>query len=165
VTLGTAVKTVPLHEVATIERAVVDPAHIRKGTLYVGLEHMDSDGQVVHVQTVDEGELASSKFAFSSAHILYGKLRPYLAKIARPNFSGVCSTDILPILPGKNLSRDFEIGHVPPPTCHGRFVQRPAHPRVPCAVVRAFVPTGVARLPHRAFQSTLLLSSASLAST
>jgi type I restriction enzyme S subunit len=107
VTLQTAVATVPLHTVATIERTVVNPAQIEKGTLYVGLEHLDSDGHFVGVQTVDEGELASSKFAFSSQHVLYGKLRPYLAKIARPHFSGVCSTDILPILPGENLDSDF----------------------------------------------------------
>jgi type I restriction enzyme S subunit len=107
VTVLTPVKTVPLHTVATIERDVVDPAQIQKGTLYVGLEHMDSDGHFIGVPTVNEGELASSKFAFSSKHVLYGKLRPYLAKIARPDFSGVCSTDILPILPGRTLDRDF----------------------------------------------------------
>lgn len=39
--------------------------------------------------------------------MLYGKLRPYLSKIARPNFAGVCSTDILPIRPGPSLDRDF----------------------------------------------------------
>ncbi|UJW79884.1 restriction endonuclease subunit S [Hydrogenophaga sp. SL48] len=39
--------------------------------------------------------------------MLYGKLRPYLAKIARPTFAGVCSTDILPIKPGPLLDRDY----------------------------------------------------------
>lgn len=47
------------------------------------------------------------KYRFSSDQILYGKLRPYLAKIARPNFNGVCSTDILPIEPGPFINRDY----------------------------------------------------------
>jgi type I restriction enzyme, S subunit len=34
-------------------------------------------------------------------------LRPYLAKIALPDFEGVCSTDILPVLPGKKLDRNY----------------------------------------------------------
>ena len=56
---------------------------------------------------MEEGELASSKFKFTECHLLYGKLRPYLAKIACPDFSGICSTDILPILPGPELERRF----------------------------------------------------------
>ena len=74
------------------------------GTTYVGLEHITSDGAFLNVQTVANGELASVKFRFTEKHILYGKLRPYLSKIALPHFSGVCSTDILPILPGDRKS-------------------------------------------------------------
>lgn len=86
-------KTVPLAEVATIERRAVSAAEIKDGTLYVGLEHMDSEGGFLDIGPVHAGDLASTKFRFTPDHILYGKLRPYLAKIARPNFSGVCSTD------------------------------------------------------------------------
>jgi type I restriction enzyme S subunit len=56
---------------------------------------------------VGKGELASNKFRFGPNHILFGKLRPYLKKIARPNFEGICSTDIVPILPGPRVNRDF----------------------------------------------------------
>ena len=51
--------------------------------------------------------LKSNKFQFSDRHVLFGKLRPYLRKIARPKFSGVCSTDIIPILPKDGVSRDY----------------------------------------------------------
>ncbi|MBI2478089.1 MAG: restriction endonuclease subunit S [Planctomycetia bacterium] len=68
---------------------------------------MTSSGCFVAVDTVSNGDLASTKFAFTNKHILYGKLRPYLAKIGRPDFSGVCSTDILPILPGPKVDRGF----------------------------------------------------------
>jgi type I restriction enzyme, S subunit len=98
---------IPLGEVAQIERQIVDPNSIKSGTLYVGLENIESGGGFVSVRTIEEGELASSKFAFTRRHLLYGKLRPYLAKVARPNFEGICSTDILPILPGPDLERDY----------------------------------------------------------
>ncbi len=103
----TAVRRVALQDVATIERDIVEPSQIRDGTLFVGLENIESGGQFVNVLPVDSGELASSKFAFTSRHVLYGKLRPYLAKIARPDFEGICSTDILPLLPGPGLDRGY----------------------------------------------------------
>jgi type I restriction enzyme, S subunit len=103
----TAPRQVALGDVAVIERDIVDPAAIENGTLYVGLENIESGGRFVGVRPVDAGELASSKFAFSPQHLLYGKLRPYLAKIARPDFDGICSTDILPVLPGPDLDRGY----------------------------------------------------------
>ncbi|MBL8529212.1 MAG: restriction endonuclease subunit S [Burkholderiales bacterium] len=102
-----AAKTVALNDVAVIERDIVDPTSIESGTLFVGLENIESGGRFVGVRPVDAGELASSKFAFTPQHLLYGKLRPYLAKIARPDFEGICSTDILPVLPGPDLDRGY----------------------------------------------------------
>jgi type I restriction enzyme, S subunit len=96
-----------LGDVAEIQRDTVDPSTIESGTIYVGLENIQSGGEFIGVRSVDAGELASSKFAFSSRHLLFGKLRPYLAKIARPDFSGICSTDILPVLPGPRLDRNY----------------------------------------------------------
>ena len=100
-------KTVALDEVATIERSAIQPKSIAQGTAYLGLEHIESGGKILGAKPVDEGELASSKFKFTASHVLYGKLRPYLAKIACPDFTGICSTDILPILPGPDLERRF----------------------------------------------------------
>ncbi|MHC5676526.1 restriction endonuclease subunit S [Nostoc sp.] len=100
-------KIVTLAEVANIERSGVQPEQIRDGTIYVGLEHIERGGRFIGLKPVDAGELASSKFQFTEQHILYGKLRPYLAKIACPEFSGICSTDILPILPRSNVDRKF----------------------------------------------------------
>jgi type I restriction enzyme, S subunit len=100
-------KIVTLVEVANIERSGVQPEQIKDGTIYVGLEHIERGGRFIGLKPVDAGELASSKFQFTEQHILYGKLRPYLAKIACPEFSGICSTDILPILPRSNVDRKF----------------------------------------------------------
>ncbi len=103
----TVPKRVALSAVAVIEREIVDSTAIETGSLYVGLENIESGGRLVGVRPVDAGELASSKFAFTPQHLLYGKLRPYLAKIARPDFQGICSTDILPVLPGPDLDRSY----------------------------------------------------------
>lgn len=100
-------KMVKLAEVAAIERNGIDPSDIKDGTNYLGLEHIESGGRILGRQSVSNGELASNKFTFGPDHVLYGKLRPYLAKIALPDFEGVCSTDILPIRPGPKLNRKF----------------------------------------------------------
>lgn len=102
-----AVRRVALQDVAMVEREIVEPSEIRAGTLFVGLENIETGGRFINVRPVDSGELASSKFSFTRRHVLYGKLRPYLAKIARPDFEGICSTDILPVLPGPELDRGY----------------------------------------------------------
>ncbi|NJM81220.1 MAG: hypothetical protein HC844_00900 [Tabrizicola sp.] len=98
---------VALGEVAEIEREGIAADLIPNGTDYLGLEHIESGGIILGKETVANGDLASTKFTFTSDHLLYGKLRPYLAKIALPEFDGVCSTDILPIRPGPRLDKRF----------------------------------------------------------
>ena len=99
--------TVKLAEIATIERDQIDPSAIQKGTSYLGLEHIEAGGRILKEHIVKNGELSSVKFQFTKSHVLFGKLRPYLAKIALPDFAGICSTDILPIRPGPHLDRAY----------------------------------------------------------
>ncbi|MBK8446761.1 MAG: restriction endonuclease subunit S [Micropruina sp.] len=100
-------KLVPLGEVATIERRGVDPGALPPETAYLGLEHLERGGRIIGRSTVAEAEVSSTKFRFSAQHVLFGKLRPNLGKISRPDFDGVCSTDILPIRPGGDLDKSF----------------------------------------------------------
>ena len=100
-------QTIALAEVVKIERDSVSPDQIADGTRYLGLEHIETGGKILAAQPVANGDLASNKFAFCVKHVLYGKLRPYLAKIALPDFAGVCSTDILPIRPGPYIDRRY----------------------------------------------------------
>ncbi|MEB3422131.1 restriction endonuclease subunit S [Salipiger marinus] len=99
--------TAKLSQVATIERNSIAPDAITSGTTYVGLEHISSGGASLSPVQVEAGELSSNKFAFDANTILFGKLRPYLAKVVAPSVSGVCSTDILPIRPHGNLDKKF----------------------------------------------------------
>lgn len=100
-------KIVQLDKVAKIQRNSIKPEEIQDGTIYVGLEHINNDGELDNVGTVENGDLSSSKYKFTENHILYGKLRPYLKKIATPSFDGICSTDILPILTGPELDKRY----------------------------------------------------------
>ena len=96
-----------LGEVADIERQAVTPEDVHRYQFYVGLENVTSNGEFRRVITAGEAALKSNKFAFDHSHVLYGKLRPYLAKIAAPTFTGICSTDILPIKPSARLNRRY----------------------------------------------------------
>ncbi len=100
-------KLARLGEVAAIERDGIAPEKIVAGTPYLGLEHIESGGRIISSEPVANGELASTKFQFGPEHLLYGKLRPYLAKIALPDFAGICSTDILPVKAGPDLDKRY----------------------------------------------------------
>lgn len=74
--------------------------------IYVGLEHIESwtgwlilDRQPEKVDSVVD--------SFKAGDVLFGKLRPYLAKAARPNFDGVCTSEILAIRPGASCSQSY----------------------------------------------------------
>ena len=95
--------SISLGEVASLERRSLAPEQIESGTNYLGLEHIESGGRIIEYQSVENGELKSNKFIFDPETLLYGKLRPYLAKVCIPDREGCCSTDIIPIRPGKRL--------------------------------------------------------------
>jgi len=92
-------KFVALDKVAKIDRTVASEKECE--TLpYVGLEHIEKDTGRFAAEFEGKPEsLRATKFKFTSRHVLYGKLRPYLNKVALPAFDGVCTTEILPILP------------------------------------------------------------------
>lgn len=73
----------------------IDPGQIGSRDLpYVGLEHIEQGtGRLSGVGRASE--VVSQKSRFGAGDILYGKLRPNLRKVARPDFDGVCSTDIV----------------------------------------------------------------------
>lgn len=132
---------VALGEVAHVERAGVDPRALDPDTPYLGLEHIERGGRIVGCGTVGTAELTSTKFSFTTEHVLFGKLRPYLGKIARPPFSGVCSTDILPIRPGEGLDRNYLVHYLRQPTVIGLAASQATGanlPRLSPRVLEAF---------------------------
>lgn len=65
-------------------------------------------GELIEVKTAREEGLKSGKFLFDKTMVLYSKIRPYLMKACRPEFEGLCSADVYPLLPNAGqLNRDF----------------------------------------------------------
>lgn len=93
-----------LRQIADIERIAARPDCIDPDDVFIGLEHIDGEGNLDETNRSGGSGIASTKFRFTENHVLYGKLRPYLRKIALPNCTGVCSTDILPILPKRGIA-------------------------------------------------------------
>jgi type I restriction enzyme S subunit len=60
---------------------------------YIGLEHIQEQGLRL-LSIGDSDSVTSQKFRFKHNDVLFGKLRPYFRKVIKPNFAGVCSTDI-----------------------------------------------------------------------
>jgi len=92
-------KHVALDKVAIIDRTVASETECDL-LPYVGLEHIEKGSGHFAAEFERKPELLlATKFKFTPRHVLYGKLRPYLNKVALPSFDGVCTTEILPILP------------------------------------------------------------------
>lgn len=66
---------------------------------HIGIENIEKDtGELVNFKLVKEQQLSSGKYIFNEKkHIIYSKIRPYLNKVAIPEFSGLCSADSYPI--------------------------------------------------------------------
>ena len=73
---------------------------------YVGLENIDEDK--LRLNSVgNSSDVESNKYRFKSGDTLFGKLRPYFRKVVKPDFDGICSTDIWVIRPKKNADKGF----------------------------------------------------------
>lgn len=60
---------------------------------YVGLEHI-LPHELCLAGRGSSDEVTSGKTRFCEGDVLFGKLRPYFRKVVRPDFAGICSTDI-----------------------------------------------------------------------
>jgi len=92
---GQSWRNTQLREVAYKRSDNVDPQEVDLER-HVGLEHIDPNDPVPDWESVDG--LSSTKRRFVAGDILFAKLRPNLEKSAQPDFDGVASTDIFPIV-------------------------------------------------------------------
>lgn len=99
-----------LSDVCSIASKLVDP----RKPAFVDLPHLGAGnmisktGELVDIKTAREEGLKSGKFLFDDKIVLYSKIRPYLMKACRPDFNGLCSADVYPLLPDEtHLDRNF----------------------------------------------------------
>lgn len=91
-----------LGEICATDRVAITKSDPEYATMpYLGLEHIEpKTGRLLIDETERAGsDSKSSNFRFTTDHVLYGKLRPYLNKVALPDFSGRCTTEIIPLRP------------------------------------------------------------------
>ncbi len=100
-----------LGDVADHPRRTVQPGRIDASTPYIALEHMPRHC-IALSDWGDADGLESNKFEFKRGEILFGKLRPYFHKVGVAPVDGVCSTDIVVVIPRANEWFGFVLGHV-----------------------------------------------------
>ena len=100
----------PFSDICEITSKLVDPREPR----FIDLPHLGAGnmvsktGELIEIKTAREEELKSGKFLFDESMVLYSKIRPYLMKACRPDFSGLCSADVYPLFPKPALlNRNF----------------------------------------------------------
>lgn len=125
---------VALGAVCSQDRTSVRPGHADELS-YLGLEGIESGtGRFL------EGELSktpdapqANSFRFDERHVLYGKLRPYLNKVALPTAPGKCSTEIIPLLPSVQLDRRYLSYFLRAPATVKQVAERSSGARMPRA--------------------------------
>ncbi|MHB1701185.1 MAG: restriction endonuclease subunit S [Acidobacteriaceae bacterium] len=100
-----------LGDIADHPRRGIQPNSIEPDTPYIALEHMPKRCIALSEWSVADG-IESNKFEFRKGDILFGKLRPYFHKVGVAPADGVCSTDIVVVVPKNAIWFGFVLGHV-----------------------------------------------------
>ena len=101
---------VELGNICRIDRHIAESGSKEAQSLiYYSLEHIESQtGRMCKDDTDDiDGLGSSATFQFDDCHVLYGKLRPYLNKVAVPQSPGRCTVELIPLLPADSVDRYF----------------------------------------------------------
>ena len=100
---------VPLGDLCDMDRRGLRPDDPDAARLpLLGVENVGSDTGALNLDTDSRvGDGKSTSFRFDERHVLYAKFRPYLNKVATPNFAGRCSTELVPLLPRCGVDRNF----------------------------------------------------------
>lgn len=95
----------PFEKISSRGRSAFNPQKSKDRPTLIELENIEGGtGKIVGHSDLD-GQI-SLKSTFRTGDVLFGKLRPYLRKYARPNFDGVCSSEIW-VLHGRKVSNAF----------------------------------------------------------
>jgi len=77
-------------------------------TWLLDLEDIEKDtSRIIYRAQYSERLSTSTKSTFQKGDVLYGKLRPYLNKVVVADADGVCTTEIIPIVPSSAIDSQF----------------------------------------------------------
>lgn len=94
-----------LGQVATPGRPKVSPATFPE-LPFIGMEHVEAQTMRL-LGTVPAGELKSAAVHFQAGDVMYGRLRPYLNKVLRPAFEGLCSSEFIVFPPSLAMDQQY----------------------------------------------------------
>ena len=98
-------ETKKLGDVISMGKEKFDPQNNHDSPRLIELKNIESrTGRLLSVTEI--GKQKSLKSKFQAGDVLFSKLRPYLQKFARPDFQGVCTSEIW-VLRGRKISNDF----------------------------------------------------------
>lgn len=136
-------KVMTLGDVLDIENTAILPK-AGKTYRYLGLEHIaQNTGHIIDAPETDGSFIQSQKYLFTPAHVLYGKLRPNLNKVAIPDFYGVCSTDILPLAVRRVVLPEYVAFFLRSPGFVHHAVQHATGTKMPRFGPRQFLQTSI----------------------
>jgi type I restriction enzyme, S subunit len=94
-----------LGDITTLRGEKIDPAS-RPDEPFIGLEHIEP--HTSRILKMGRGsDVKSSVARFSAGDVLYSRLRPYLNKVAVPDFDGIASAEILVLQPTAATEAEF----------------------------------------------------------
>ena len=97
-----------LGEVASPRGERVSPAdHVEKQ--FIGLEHVEAHTTRIN-GSIPSTDVKSSTSLFYKGDVLYGRLRPYLNKVAKPDFAGLASAEFI-VFPNQEHLRSGFLKH------------------------------------------------------
>jgi type I restriction enzyme S subunit len=97
-------------DICEISSKLIDPRKSEyQNLIHIGAGNIETKtGVLLGLKTAKEENLISGKFLFDESTVLYSKIRPYLIKVVNCDFIGLCSADIYPLKPFKNMViKDF----------------------------------------------------------
>ena len=84
-------------DVASVRDQKVLPSCVEANTLCVELDHIGQDSGRLTAHSTAESS-TSSKYCFVAGDVLFGRLRSYLRKFWHADRSGICTTEIWPLV-------------------------------------------------------------------
>src|SRR5579872_1457949 len=85
-------------------RRCTEKAPVEPGSHYVGLENIESwTGKYLDSEALIEADAS----VFKAGDVLFGKLRPYLAKVHPAQIDGSCTSEVLVLRPNPGVLQEF----------------------------------------------------------
>jgi type I restriction enzyme, S subunit len=80
---------------------LVAPDHIESGT-----------GRLLEKRTASDQGAISGKYVVAKGDVVYSKIRPYLRKAILADFDGLCSADMYPLKPARDVAAGFVLAAI-----------------------------------------------------